>query len=108
MDDIASLVLGDFQETIVDAFGSSLGWFIGHSIVLFLTLSIFWAIKNRHHILNESGWGRNNLKDISVIILLTFIQYIIFTNTLNFPEGASIGIAFLSTMTLRWHILVLE
>jgi|TARA_B110000263_G_scaffold239292_1_gene241380 uncharacterized membrane protein YdfJ with MMPL/SSD domain len=108
MIDVASLVLADFQDTIVAAFGPSLGWIVGHAIVLLLILSTFWAIQNRHHILNESGWSYSNLMDISIIFLLTAVQYLIYANLLNFPEAASFGLALFWTMALRWHILVLE
>ena len=108
MINIASLVLGNFQDTIVAAFGGTIGWIIGHAIVLSLLLSIVWIIQNRSHILNESGWGYSNLKDISVILLLTGSQYLIYVNLLAFPGAASLGLAIFWTMTLRWHILVLE
>ena len=108
MVDIASLVLGNFQNTIVAAFGSSFGWIMGHIIVLLLVLSVLLIVQNRHHILNESGWGYSNLKDISVILLLTGSQYLIYVNLLAFPGAASLGLAIFWTMTLRWHILVLE
>jgi hypothetical protein len=39
MIDVASLVLADFQDTILAAFGPSLGWIVGHAIVLLLVLS---------------------------------------------------------------------
>jgi hypothetical protein len=100
--------LGTFQDSIESAFGSSLGWIIGHLIVLFSTLSIIWVIQNRDHIARESGWGYPNLIDISVITLLTVTQYLVFVNLLNFPGTASWGLAIFSTMALRWHILVLE
>ncbi|MDE0954076.1 MAG: hypothetical protein OR994_05320, partial [Candidatus Poseidoniales archaeon] len=61
-----------------------------------------------HHILNESGWSYSNLMDISIIFLLTAVQYLIYANLLNFPEAASFGLALFWTMALRWHILVLE
>ena len=108
MIDIASIVLAGFQDSIESAFGPSLGWLIGHIIVLFLILAIIWAIKNRKHIASESGWGYPNLIDISVITLLTVTQYLVFINLLNFPGTASWGLAIFSTMSLRWHILVLE
>ena len=38
MVDIASMVLAGFQDTLVSAFGSTLGWAIGHIIVLLLSL----------------------------------------------------------------------
>ena len=108
MIDIASLVLGSFQDTMVTAFGSTFGWIIGHIIVLMLLISILWIVQNRNHVLNESGWGRSNLQDVSVILILTGTQYVIYTNLLEFPGAASLGISLFVTMSLRWHILVLE
>ena len=55
MVDIASMVLAGFQDALVSAFGSTLGWAIGH-IMCIITLNIL-IINNREHILNESGWG---------------------------------------------------
>ena len=108
MIDIASLVLADFQDTIVAAFGGAIGWIIGHLIVISLVFSMVWIIQNRHHILNNSGWGYSNFMDILVILLLTVLQYLIYVNLLVFPSTASLGLAFFWTMVLRWHILVLE
>ena len=108
MVDIASLVLGSFQDMVVDAFGEPIGWAVGHTIVLLLTLSIIWIIRNRNHILKESGWGYSHLQDVTVILLLTGFQYIIYVNLLEFPETASLGLGLFVTMSLRWHILVLE
>ena len=108
MVDIASLVLAGFQDTLVSAFGASLGWIIGHMIVLFLGLSIIWVIQNRNRIAKESGWGYPNLVDIFVIVLLTVLQYLVYVNLLDFPSTASWGLAIFWTFTLRWHVLVLE
>jgi len=108
MIDVASLVLGSFQDTMVAAFGDTFGWIIGHIIVLLLLMSILWVAQNRNHILNESGWGYSNLQDISLILILTGIQYLIYVNLLEFPVEASLGVSLFVTMSLRWHILVLE
>jgi hypothetical protein len=108
MIDIASLVLAGFQDDLVSAFGTSLGWIIGHMVVIFLALSIIWVIQNRNHIAKESGWGYPNLMDISVFVLLTVTQYLVYVNLLEFPNTASWGLAIFWTFTLRWHVLVLE
>jgi len=79
----ASFVLAGFQDTLVSAFGPSLGWIIGQLILIFLLISIIWIIQNRNHIVNESGWGYSNLLDISVILVLTGVQHIIYTNLLE-------------------------
>ncbi|MBV03834.1 MAG: hypothetical protein CML45_05520 [Rhodobacteraceae bacterium] len=108
MIDLASLVLGSFQDSIESAFGASFGWLIGHMIVLFSILLLIWIVQNRNHIASKSGWGYHNLMDLSVIAFITLAQYFVYVNLLNFPSTASWGLAIFWTMTLRWHILVLE
>ncbi len=108
MIDLASLVLGSFQDSIESVFGASFGWLIGHMIILLFTLMLIWIVQNRNHIASKSGWGYPNLMDISVIILITLSQYFVYVNLLDFPSTASWGLAIFWTMTLRWHILVLE
>lgn len=108
MIDLASLVLGSFQDSIESAFGASFGWLIGHMIILLFIIMLIWIIQNRNHIASDSGWGYPNLIDISVIISITLSQYFIYVNFLGFPSTASWGLAIFWTMTLRWHILVLE
>ena len=46
MVDIASLILGDFQDSLVDVFGSSFGWLIGHLIVLSVVTLAILSIRN--------------------------------------------------------------
>ena len=102
------LVLAGFQDTLVSAFGASLGWIIGHMIVLFLGLSIIWVIKNRNRIAKESGWGYPNLMDIFVIVLLTVLQYLFYVNLLYFPSTASWGLAIFWTFKNTDTIYVLS
>lgn len=108
MVDIASMILAGFQDDLVSAFGASIGWVFGHIILIFLLISILWIIQNREHIISESGWGYPNLMDISVIIMLTVVQYVIYVNLFDFPSTASGGLSIFWALTLRWHILVLE
>ncbi len=108
MVDPASFVLAGFQDMIIDAFGTTLGWVVGNLILLFFTLFLIWIMQNRNHIANQSGWGYPNLMDISVIVFLTVLQYLVYVNLLDFPSTASWGLAVFWTFTLRWHVLVLE
>ena len=51
MADLASMVLGSVQDTIVEAFGATTGWLIGHFLVLgILTLAVV-AVQNRHFVI---------------------------------------------------------
>jgi|TARA_Y100001949_G_scaffold161740_1_gene154233 hypothetical protein len=108
MVDVASSVLGGFQDSIVDAFGATAGWWVGHLLVVgILALSVV-ALQNRHHIANHSGFGRSTLMDATAILVLTAIQYSVFTGTFAWPEGVSLVLGIICAMTLRWHLLIVE
>ena len=81
---------------------------IGHFLVLgILTLAVV-AVQNRQHMVDHSGFGRGTFQDLAVVIALTAVQYIIFTGTFNFSENVSFWLAIISTLILRWHILIVE
>ena len=108
MVDVASLVLGGFQDSIVDAFGSTGGWWVGHLLVVgMLALSVA-ALQNRHHIVNHSGFGRSTLMDAAATLALTAIQYSVFTGMFAWPDGISLVLAAISSLSLRWHLLIVE
>ncbi len=108
MVDVASPVLGGFQNSIVDAFGATAGWWIGHLLVVgILALSVA-ALQNRHHIANHSGFGRSTLMDATATLALTAIQYSVFTSTFGWPEGVSLALGGICALTLRWHLLIVE
>tara|TARA_B100000929_G_scaffold116749_1_gene92566 strand:- start:319 stop:645 length:327 start_codon:yes stop_codon:yes gene_type:complete len=108
MADLASMVLGSVQDTIVEAFGTTTGWLVGHLIVLGIMALAVVAVQNRKHMVVHSGFGRGTFQDLAVIIALTAVQYIIFTGTFNFSENVSFWLAIISTFILRWHILIVE
>ena len=108
MADLASMVLGSVQDTLVEAFGATTGWLIGHFLVLgILTLAVV-AVQNRQHMVDHSGFGRGTFQDLAVVIALTAVQYFIFTGTFNFSENGSFWLAIISTLILRWPILIVE
>jgi len=108
MADLASMVLGSVQDTIVEAFGTTTGWLVGHLIVLGIMALAVVAVQNRKHMVVHSGFGRGTFQDLAIIIALTAVQYIIFTGTFNFSENVSFWLAIISTLILRWHILIVE
>jgi len=108
MVDVASPVLGGFQDSIVDAFGAAAGWWVGHLLVVgILALSVV-ALQNRHHIANHSGFGRSTLMDAAATLALTAIQYSVFTGMFAWPDGISLVLAAISSLSLRWHLLIVE
>ncbi|MEO2179194.1 MAG: hypothetical protein ABGX11_03380 [Candidatus Poseidoniia archaeon] len=108
MADLASMVLGSVQDTIVEAFGATTGWLVGHLIVLGILALAVVAVQNRQHMVDHSGFGSGTFQDLAVVIALTAVQYVIFTGTFNFSESVSLGLAIISTLILRWHILIVE
>lgn len=108
MVDIAAPVLGGFQDSIVGAFGATAGWWVGHLLVVgILTLSVV-ALQNRHHISNHSGFGRSTLMDAAATLVLTAVQYSVFTASFGWPDGVSLTLSLISTLAFRWHLLIVE
>ena len=108
MVDAASPVLGGFQDSIVDAFGATAGWWVGHLLVLGMVSLCADALQNREHIANYSGLGRSMLMDIAATLVLIAVQYPIFTGTFGWPEGESFVLAAICALSLRWHVLIVE
>ncbi len=107
MIDLASMVLMGFQDDIVLVFGETLGWLIGHLILLgALTMAVV-AIRERDHILNQSGVDRSTIWDASLVVGLTLVQYQVFTSVFGFDPLASIALAVLSSFMIRWLVNVL-
>ena len=103
MVDVAAPVLGGFQDSIVDAFGTTTGWWIGHLLVVgILALSVV-ALQNRHHIANHS-----TLIDAAATLVLTSVQYSVFTASFGWPEGVSLTLSLFCALAFRWHMLIVE
>ena len=86
MVDVAAPVLGGFQDNIVDAFGATAGWWIGHLLVVGILALSMVALQNRHHITNHSGFGRSTLMDAAATLTLSII----------------------CALAFRWHLLIVE
>ena len=86
MVDVASMVLGGFQDSLVDVFGSSGGWLMGHAIVLSIAILIVVSIRNRDHIVNESRYGREHFSQATAVVLMTGLQYVFYTGASVSPR----------------------
>ena len=102
------MVLGDFQDSLVDVFGSSGGWLTGHAIVLSMVTLIVVSIRNRDHIVNESGYGREHFYQAIAAVLMTVLQYVFYTGSLGFPETMSMVLGITGALSVLWMINVLE
>ncbi|SVA97744.1 uncharacterized protein METZ01_LOCUS150598, partial [marine metagenome] len=108
MVNLAAPVLGGFQDSLDTAFGVTAGWWVGHLLVVgILALSVV-ALQNRHHITNHSGFGRSTLMDTSATLALTAIQYSVFTGMFAWPDGVSLVLAAICSLSFRWHLLIVE
>jgi len=108
MVDVASPVLGGFQDSIVDAFGATAGWWVGHLLVVGMVALCAVALQNREHIANNSGIGRSMVMDTAATLVLIAVQYVVFTGTFGWPEGESFLLAAVCALSLRWHVLIVE
>ena len=53
MFDLASAVFGDFQDSIVATFGDSLGWVVGHALIVGTVALLWFTWTGRNHIRKE-------------------------------------------------------
>ena len=105
---VASVLLGDFQDSLVDVFGSSGGWLMGHAIVLSMVALVVLSIRNRDHIVNESGYGREHFSQATAVVLMTGLQYVFYTGSLCFPGTMSMVLGITGALSALWMINVLE
>lgn len=107
MVDIASLLLGGFQDSLVSVFGSSIGWAIGHLILLAGAGLVIFALRERRHIISNSGFNKQHAWDGIATLLVSIILFYIYTSIFEFETVASLGISLASSISLRWMVVIL-
>ena len=107
MVNVASTILAGFQDDLVVLFGETLGWVVGHSILAAATATIDLGIKERDHIIQRSGFGKNDMLDLGAFLLLTLFLFYIYTNTFHFESIASLALGAISSLSIRWLVTVL-
>ena len=108
MVDLASPVLGGFQDSLDAAFGASIGWIAGHLILFGALALVTLAIRNRDHIVSQSGFSRETLVDAAATATATIILFAIFTNTFGWPLAPALAISLAAALSFRWHVLIVE
>ena len=101
------MVLMGFQDDIVLVFGDTVGWLIGHLILLGALAMAVVAIRERDHILNQTGFDRSTIWDAFLLIFLTLGLYLVFTSTFSFESAPSAVLAAISAISIRWMVNVL-
>lgn len=81
---------------------------MGHAIVLSMAALIVLSIRNRDHIVNESGYGRKHFSQAMAVVLMTGLQYVFYTGSLGFPETMSMVLGITGALSALWMINVLE
>jgi len=105
--DLASIVLGTFQGELVSVFGDSIGWFVGHSILLAALVAVVFAIRERDHVMKHSGLGRSQAIDFGIFLLLTLSLFYFYSTVCGFASGPSLVVGAISTLFLRWIVTIL-
>ena len=102
MSDIPSIIFGPLQEDIVIVFGESIGMLIGHLLIIAIISLIVVAYQKRRHVYEKSGFDKNTAIDIFSLLLLSIIQFFIFTSIFGFSQSASVLLAVIGSLLLRW------
>ena len=99
--------MGPFQTDLVSLFGDSIGWFVGHSILLAALVTIVFAIRERDHVINNSGLGRAQALDLGTFLILTLALFYFYTAVCGFAAVPSLVIGATSSLLLRWIVTIL-
>ena len=83
MFDLAAAVFGDFQDSIVATFGDSLGWVVGHALIVGTVALLWFTWTGRNHIRKESGWDNSTLLDMATVTALTLAQYAVYLSLIH-------------------------
>ena len=108
MFDLASIILGTFQGELVSVFGPSIGWFVGHAILLAALVAVALAIRERDHVIKHSGIGRSQAIDFGVFLLLTLSLFYFYSTVCGLASGPSLVVGAISTLFLRWMVTILS
>ena len=107
MFDLASTMLGTFQNELVSVFGASIGWFVGHAILLAALVAVIFAIRERGHVIKHSGLGRSQALDLGIFLLLTLSLFYFYSTVCGFASGPSLVLGAISTLFLRWMVTIM-
>ena len=105
--DLASTILGTFQDDLVSVFGDSVGWFFGHVILLTILGGMVFAVRERDHVVKHSGLGRSQAFDLTIFILLTLALFYFYSTVCDFETTPSLVVGATSSLFLRWLVIIL-
>ena len=107
MFDLASTILGTFQDDLVSVFGDSIGWAVGHAILLATLVAMVFAIRERDHVVKNSGIGRTQVIDLGTFLLLTLALFYFYSAVCGFATIPSLIVGATSSLSLRWMVTIL-
>ena len=107
MFDLASTILGTFQDDLVSVFGDSIGWAVGHAILLATLVAMVFAIRERDHVIKNSGIGRTQVIDLGTFLLLPLALFYFYSAVCGFATIPSLIVGATSSLSLRWMVTIL-
>ena len=107
MFDLSSTILGTFQDDLVSVFGDSIGWAVGHAILLATLVAMVFAIRERDHVIKNSGIGRTQVIDLGTFLLLTLALFYFYSAVCGFATIPSLIVGATSSLSLRWMVTIL-
>jgi hypothetical protein len=105
--DFSSIILGGFQDDLTAVFGESVGWAIGHAIIVLGLGAIVIGVRERDHVINHSGIGRSEALDFGIFLLLTFALFFFYSSVSGFAFAPSLAVGAASALFLRWVVTIL-
>ena len=107
MFDLASIIMGSFQDDLTSVFGDSIGWLVGHAILLATLVAMVFAIRDRDHVIQHAGLGRSQAIDFGALLLLTLALFYFYSTVCEFAVVPSFVVGVSSALFLRWMVTIL-
>jgi hypothetical protein len=99
--DFATPLLGDFATHLEIAFGATMGWFVGHLIIVAIVVILIQSLRNGSLLVNRFEINSNRITNFIGYGIFFIIQYQIFIS-FSFPISGAFFTAAASTLLWKW------
>lgn len=104
----AATLLGPLYDLYVAALGENIGGVVSYATLLGLVALVWWCLANRDDIVSGLDLRVGTIGNMVVLILLTFVIYVVASDNLGFPMVGSLTVAVSTTLLFRWTMTSLE
>lgn len=103
-----AVLLGPLYELYIAALGEKVGVVVSYTTLLGLIALIWWCLANRNEIIYELNLRPTTIGNMIMLLLLTFVIYVVVLDNFGFPVVGAIIVAVSSTLLFHWTMTAFE